>query len=63
MYMFPKCACKTTHNRDWDRVDHILTDTILAIYQHVRAETYATSLVLLTVYDYVQSVRLRAKVL
>ena len=43
-----------TLNRDSDRVLHILTNTRLAVYQHVRLETYATAHVLLTVYGYVQ---------
>ena len=61
--MSPARTGKMTRNRAQDRVPHILTVTILAIHQHARAETYATVLVLLPVYGYVQSVRLRAKVL
>ena len=59
--MSPARTGKMTRNRAQDRVLHILTDTILAMYQHARLETYATALVLLTVYGYVQSVRLRRK--
>ena len=58
--MSPVRTHKTTHNRDLDRVPHILTDIILAIYQHARLETYATVLVLLTGSGYIQSVRMRA---
>ena len=63
------CTCSlntahnTTHNRDSDRAPHVLTYRMLASYQRARLETYATVHMHITVYGYLQSVRLRANVL